>query len=190
MRLFLDAHVSGRRIATALRKRHDVRAADEERELDGWEDERLLTLASEQGRIMVTFNVKDFARITTEWAAAGKSHAGCLLIVRIDHAELGLIVRVIDHAFETRGRPSRLGRLHAWGPISHDLRGSGPRHGLSFGRGRGTGGRKREGVNQPANASELREIRTGDHRLPCAPWTECGRNKDATNVNSRTNKWL
>ena len=35
---------------------------------------------------MVTFNVGDFARITTEWAAAGRSHAGCLLIVGIDHA--------------------------------------------------------------------------------------------------------
>ena len=71
MRLFLDAHVSGRRIATALREQHDVRPADEERELDGWDDERLLALATEQGRVMVTFNVKDFARITTEWAAAG-----------------------------------------------------------------------------------------------------------------------
>jgi hypothetical protein len=66
VRLFLDAHVSARRIATALREHHDVRAADEERELDGWQDERLLALASEEGRIMVTFNVADFARITAE----------------------------------------------------------------------------------------------------------------------------
>jgi Domain of unknown function (DUF5615) len=53
VRLFLDAHVSARRIATALREQHDVRAADEERELDGSDDERLLALATEQGRIMV-----------------------------------------------------------------------------------------------------------------------------------------
>jgi Domain of unknown function (DUF5615) len=66
VRLFLDAHVSARRIVRALREQHDIRAADEERELDGWEDEGLLALATEQGRIMVTFNVKDFARITTE----------------------------------------------------------------------------------------------------------------------------
>jgi hypothetical protein len=51
---------------------------------------------------MVAFNVKDFARITTEWAAAGKSHAGCLLIVGVDHAQFGLIPRVIDHALSTR----------------------------------------------------------------------------------------
>ena len=102
MRLFLDAHVSARRIATALRAQHDVRAADEERELDGWDDERLLALATEEGRIMVTFNVADFARIATEWAAASRSHAGCLLMVGIDHREFGLILRVINQALSTR----------------------------------------------------------------------------------------
>ena len=97
MRLFLDAHVSVRRIATALREQHDVRAADGERELDGWDDGRLLALATEERRIMVTFNIADFARITTEWAAARRWHAGCLLIVGIHHAEFGLILRVIEH---------------------------------------------------------------------------------------------
>jgi Domain of unknown function (DUF5615) len=115
MKAFLDAHVSARRIATALRARHDVRAADEERELDGWDDERLLELATEEGRIMVTFNVKDFARITTEWAAAGKAHAGCLLIVGIDHGEFGLILRVIDHALRSRADQSAWIDHTAWG---------------------------------------------------------------------------
>jgi hypothetical protein len=115
VRLFLDAHVSARRIATALREQHDVRAADEERELNGWDDERLLALATEQGRIVVTFNVKDSARITTEWAAAGKSHAGCLLIVGIDHAEFGLILRVIEHALSTRADQAAWTDYTAWG---------------------------------------------------------------------------
>lgn len=115
MRLFLDAHVSARRIATALREQHDVRAADEERELDGYDDERLLALATEQERIVVTFNVKDFARITTEWAAARKSHAGCLLIVGIDHSEFGLILRVIEHALSTRSKQAAWINYTAWG---------------------------------------------------------------------------
>ena len=114
MRLFLDAHVSARRIATALREQHDVRAADEERELDGCDDEHLLALATEQGRIMITFNIKDFARTATEWAAAGKSHAGCLLIVGIDHAEFGLILRVIDHALSTRPEQAAWVDYTAW----------------------------------------------------------------------------
>jgi predicted nuclease of predicted toxin-antitoxin system len=115
VKLFLDAHVSARRIATTLRNQHDVRAADEERGLDGWEDERLLDLATADGRIMITFNVKDFARITTEWAAAGRSHAGCLLIVGIDHAEFGLILRVIEHALSARPNQAAWIDYTAWG---------------------------------------------------------------------------
>ena len=118
MRLFLDAHVSARRIATALRERHDVRAADEERELDGSDDERLLALATEEGRIMVTFNIADFARITTEWAAASRTHAGCLLIVGIDHAEFGLTLRVIEHALSTRPDQADWVDYTAWGTRS------------------------------------------------------------------------
>ncbi len=113
--MFLDAHVSARRIATALREQHDVRAADQERELDGSDDEALLALATEQRRIMATCNVQDFALITTEWAAAGKSHAGCLLIVGIDHAEFGLILRVIDHALSTRTEQAAWIDYTAWG---------------------------------------------------------------------------
>jgi len=118
VRLFLDAHVSARRAATALREDHDVRAADEERELDGWEDERLLALASEEGRIMVTFNVADFARITTEWATAARSHAGCLLIVGIDHAEFGLILGVIEPALMSRPEQASWIDYSAWGTRS------------------------------------------------------------------------
>jgi hypothetical protein len=118
VRLFLDAHVSGRRIATVLRKQHDVRAADEERELDGWDDERLLELATEEDRIMVTLNVADFARITTEWAAASRSHAGCLLIVGIDHAGFGPILRVIEPAFATRPNQESWIDYTVWGTRS------------------------------------------------------------------------
>jgi len=47
VKLFLDAHISGTRIARALREAgHDVRAADEERELDGLTDEELLSIAA------------------------------------------------------------------------------------------------------------------------------------------------
>ena len=118
MRLFLDAHVSARRIATALGDQQDVRAADEERELDGWDNERLLELAAEEDRIMVTVNVADFARITAEWAAATTSHAGCLLIVGIDHSEFGLILRVIEHAFSTRPDQGSWIDYTAWGTRS------------------------------------------------------------------------
>ncbi len=106
MRLFLDAHVSGRRVARALRKEgHDVRAADEERDLDGTSDEDLLALATAQTRVLVTFNVADFPRIVRRWAEEGRAHSGCAIVVGIDHSEFGTIIRVIQRTLAHRPKP-------------------------------------------------------------------------------------
>ena len=191
MRLFLDAHVSGRRIATALREQHDVRAADEESELDRSEDERLLALATEQGRVMVTFNVKDFARITTEWAAAGRSHAGCLLIVGIDHAEFGLNPAGDPPRPLNPGRTSLVDRLHRLGhPISSDMTGPACATGLPlFGRGRRSGGRKPEGVNQRTDPVYCRQPRPNQAALS-ARGRIMDRAKLSRTSTSETNRWL
>src|SRR5580704_17502769 len=88
VKLLLDAHISGPRVAAALREPgEDVRAADEERELDGCTDEELLSMATKEGRIFLTFDVKDFAVIARRWAEAGRTHAGCAIVVGIDHGE-------------------------------------------------------------------------------------------------------
>jgi Domain of unknown function (DUF5615) len=103
VRLFLDAHISGPRIATALRERgHDVRAADEERELDGATDEELLSLAAAEGRIFVTFDVKDFPVIVRRWAEAAREHAGCAIVVGIDHGEFGAILEAVETQLTAR----------------------------------------------------------------------------------------
>jgi nucleoside-diphosphate-sugar epimerase len=101
VRLFLDAHVSGRRVARALRRKgHDVRAADEDRALDGMTDDDLLTLAASEDRVLVTFNVADFARIARRWAEEGRTHTGCAIIVGIDYSEFGAIIRLIKRALD------------------------------------------------------------------------------------------
>jgi hypothetical protein len=70
------AHL-GPRIARTLREPgYNVRAADDERQLDGLDDEQLLELAVEESRVMVTFDVKDFTVLARRWAEAGRSHAG------------------------------------------------------------------------------------------------------------------
>jgi Domain of unknown function (DUF5615) len=116
VRLLVDAHLSGRRIGAALRERgHDVRAADDERALDGCEDERLLELARAESRITVTFNVRDFARIANDWTAGGRHHSGCILLVGMDHSEFGLIVRVIDASLDARPEQTTWQDHVAWG---------------------------------------------------------------------------
>jgi hypothetical protein len=108
LRLLLDAHLSGPRIAVSLRKRgHDVRAADEERELDGWADEALLALATDEQRVMVSFDVKDFPGIARRWAEAGHAHAGLAIVVGVDHGELGTILRLLESLFEERADPGK-----------------------------------------------------------------------------------
>lgn len=105
MRLLLDAHVSGPRLATPLREQgHDVRAVDEERELDGWTDEALLALAATEKRVLVTFDVKDFPDIARRWAEAERPHAGLAIVVGIDHGEFGEILRTLESLFGERSK--------------------------------------------------------------------------------------
>jgi nucleoside-diphosphate-sugar epimerase len=100
---FLDAHISGPRIARALRDAgHDVRAADEERELDGLTDEDVLSIAAAEERIFVTFDVKDFPVIARRWAEAGRVHAGCAIVVGIDQGEFGATLNTIAHELTAR----------------------------------------------------------------------------------------
>lgn len=63
---------------------------------------------------MVTFNIRDFPRILGQWAAAGRHHTG-LIIVGIDHSELGLTLRVIDGALAARPDQAAWLDLAAWG---------------------------------------------------------------------------
>jgi hypothetical protein len=105
MRLLLDAHVSGPSVGGPLGDRgHDVRALDQEPELEGLDDEEVLALASDDSRILVTHNVADFPGILREWAAGGRSHAGVILVYGIRHGEFGLIVRGIERWLKARAR--------------------------------------------------------------------------------------
>ena len=105
MRLLLDAHISGRSVGGPLRDNgHDVRTLDQEPELEGLDDEDVLALAVEDGRILVTHNVADFPELLREWAVGGRSHPGVILVYGIEHSEFALIVRGIERWLELRPR--------------------------------------------------------------------------------------
>lgn len=93
MRLFLDAHVSGKRIGEALRAAgHDVKAADD-RELEDWDDPDLFELAAAENRIFVTSNVQDFIPLVQSWIASGRTHAGLILLpYTLRHEHFGRII--------------------------------------------------------------------------------------------------
>ena len=102
MRLLLDVHLSGRVLGPALRRQgHDVRAANEERDLAELEDEELLTVATAEDRILVTADLKDFRPIFTQWAEGGRQHAGCILITkRVRNEQFGRIIAGITAALD------------------------------------------------------------------------------------------
>lgn len=47
---------------------HEARALDREPALEDLDDDQVLTVATRDGRILVTHNVSDFPRILREWA--------------------------------------------------------------------------------------------------------------------------
>ena len=115
MRLFLDAHVSGKRVGAALRQLgHDVRAVDEDRALEGISDADLLDLAAQDGRTLITCNVRDFVPSLAEWASRERVHAGVLLVPNsIRHEHLGVLVSSIQATIGTSSQEEWQNRV-AW----------------------------------------------------------------------------
>ena len=93
----LDANLSAKRIGAPLAKRgHDVRGIAAEPDLEGLDDESVLELATQDGRILVTRNSRDFAPICRRWAEAGREHAGVILVWTLTHREFPEIVDGVD----------------------------------------------------------------------------------------------
>ena len=107
MRFLLDAHVSGPYVGRRLEQDgHDVRALDQELVLEGLQDKDVLALASKEGRVLVTQDVRDFPAILREWAEAQRSHPGAILVYGIDHREFELIIRGIQRSLELYPQPA------------------------------------------------------------------------------------
>ncbi len=101
MRLLLDAHLSGPRIANPLRaKGHDVRAVSEEAGTEGLDDDEVLILATAERRILVTQDVSDFPGLLRDWAGAKRPHGGVVLIYGMRSDEFRAIVSGLDRLLD------------------------------------------------------------------------------------------
>lgn len=71
----------GPRVAHELRQHgHDVEAVVELTTLRGLADDAILEHAANTGRLLVTRNVADFARLHQRWQAEGRPHGGVLFL--------------------------------------------------------------------------------------------------------------
>lgn len=78
IRFFTDEDIYGP-VAAKLRQRgHDAVSAPEAQRL-GEEDPLQLAWAASEGRVIVTFNVTDFARLHHAWIASAQHHAGIIV---------------------------------------------------------------------------------------------------------------
>ncbi len=78
IRLYLDEDTINRALIRALRSRSvDVLTA-READLIQIPDERHLEYATSLNRTVFTFNVRDYARLHTEYLSAGRHHAGII----------------------------------------------------------------------------------------------------------------
>lgn len=97
MRLLLDADLSPKRLGGLLTTAgHDVRALAAEAEHEGLQDERVLELATQDGRILVTRNSRHFAPLSRTWAEAGRDHAGIILIWSFSQRQFAELAQGID----------------------------------------------------------------------------------------------
>ncbi|HEV2953846.1 MAG TPA: DUF5615 family PIN-like protein [Candidatus Dormibacteraeota bacterium] len=83
-----------------LAEGHDVVAANEDPHLARLDDRSLLQHAASDERVLITCNVRDFPAIVRERGEEMREHAGCIILVRVDHSEFGIILRSLSRIFE------------------------------------------------------------------------------------------
>jgi hypothetical protein len=113
VRLLLDVHLSGPVVGGALREGgHDVLAADQSPELRELEDLALLWLARNENRVIITSNIGDFMEHVTEWAQAGQSHAGVIMVsFQVKKERFGLLIRSIEGLLENTSQEQWTDRI-------------------------------------------------------------------------------
>lgn len=107
--LLLDEMLSPK-VAEQLRLRgHDAYAITERPDLVGLSDEQVLAVSADEGRIVVTLNIADFAGLHAEWQARGRSHGGLMYVSTAtfpqDRAFLGSLVSSLHKAAQAQGLP-------------------------------------------------------------------------------------
>lgn len=81
-------------------KGHDVRGVVADPDFVGLPDEDVLTGAAEAGRALVTANIKDFMPIDARYQAAGRSHAGLIMVSTKTFAQNRTYVTAVTGALD------------------------------------------------------------------------------------------
>jgi predicted nuclease of predicted toxin-antitoxin system len=113
MKILLDAHISGRTVGKALIEGgHDVRALHSEPELEGLSDPEVLGLATAEGRMLVTANIRDFEPLLREWAGENRSHTGVILVPSsVRNEAFGILISGMEETLADTGQEGWVDRV-------------------------------------------------------------------------------
>ena len=92
---------------------HDVRALDSEVELEGLSDPEVLELATAEGRVLVTANIRDFEPLLREWAGESRPpHAGVILVPSsVRNEAFGVLISGVEETFAGIGQEEWVDRV-------------------------------------------------------------------------------
>ena len=100
VRLYFDRHIMAR-LAVDLRSRGFDVLTTEEAGLDTATDVQQLAFATEEGRAILTYNIRDFAPLHRQWQATGRSHTGIIVSRQLGSRQYGLLshrmLRLLNH---------------------------------------------------------------------------------------------
>jgi len=99
IKLYLDEDVMSRDLVNALRSRAVDPLTAREAGLVHIPDHRHLQFAAEQHRALLTYNVRDFARLHAACMTTGDHHAGIILS---DQLQVGVVLRRLLKLLNTR----------------------------------------------------------------------------------------
>lgn len=115
MKALLDEQLSAQ-IAVLLRQiGHDVQAVTEHPDLLGRSDRIVFEVASNEGRAVITNNVKDFRPLAAEWLAQGRVLAGLILLPSTRTRNRGAVALLADRISAVlRDNPDGLSGSERW----------------------------------------------------------------------------
>ncbi|MGO8960985.1 MAG: DUF5615 family PIN-like protein [Streptosporangiaceae bacterium] len=119
MRALLGEQLSPQ-IAVLLRQAGcDIEAVADRPDLAGRSDRFILEVASNEGRAVITNNIKDFRPLAAEWLARGQVHAGLILLPSSRTRNRGAISALADRIHSVlRDNPDGLSGSERWiGPL-------------------------------------------------------------------------
>ena len=113
VRLYLDEHVQAS-LAQGLRVRGVDVLTTQEAGNSSLDDEGQLRFAAAQGRVLLSYNKRHFAKLHYDWMAAGRPHAGMTLS---DQLATGVVLRRLMKLYfslTSEQMENRLEYLGAW----------------------------------------------------------------------------